>query len=74
MKLSEYIKDLQESLVEFGDLDVVYSTDEEGNGYHKLECGGGCMYVENLQDYFLEYLDYDELGEYEEPIKVFCIN
>lgn len=36
MFLSEYIKVLQEMMVEFGDTDMLYTAiDEEGNGYNK---------------------------------------
>jgi len=36
MKLKEYIKNLQEVLDEHGDIDVIYSSDDEGNYYGKV--------------------------------------
>lgn len=36
MKLSTYIKGLNEALKKHGDLDVVYAKDSEGNGYAKV--------------------------------------
>lgn len=74
MKLKEYIDELQEALNQFGNLDVIYSVDQEGNAYHELTSGGGCMYVENIDEYFLEDIAYEEIEDYEEPVKVFCIN
>lgn len=34
MKLSEYIKALQDILDSCGDLPCIYSSDEEGNSFH----------------------------------------
>ena len=36
MKLTEYIKELQDLLSEHGDLKCIYSTDDEGNGYSEV--------------------------------------
>lgn len=34
MKVSQLIKDLQELKEKFGDLDVIYAKDDEGNSYN----------------------------------------
>jgi len=36
MKLSQYIKSLQETKKKHGDLEVVYSKDDEGNAFGKI--------------------------------------
>ena len=36
MKLSEYIKRLQELKKEHGNVEVIYSMDDEGNGFQKV--------------------------------------
>jgi hypothetical protein len=36
MKLSKYIEGLQSVLKEHGDLNVVYSSDDEGNSHHSV--------------------------------------
>jgi len=36
MKLSKLINELQQTYNEFGDLDVIYSEDEEGNRYNRI--------------------------------------
>lgn len=36
MKLSVYIKQLEEFLKDNGDLEVIYSVDSEGNAFHKV--------------------------------------
>lgn len=36
MKLNDYIKHLQKLEEKHGDLEVVYSSDDEGNSYHSV--------------------------------------
>jgi len=36
MKLSKYIKELEEKLKNYGDLEVVYSVDDEGNSFNEV--------------------------------------
>lgn len=36
MKLKELIKNLQEDYEKYGNVDVIYATDEEGNGFHDV--------------------------------------
>lgn len=63
MNLSDYIKQLQKLEKEYGDLPVIYASDDEGNNYHKVEgtAGSPCQ-VENIDDYYLErvYFEDDE--------------
>lgn len=86
MKLSEKIVELQKALAEYGDIDVIYSADDEGNAYHESNYGG-CLYARTEGGelpYYIEVMDqeeYDELKqeceEYEEEfnaIIVYCIN
>lgn len=74
MKLSKYIELLQRTLDGEGDLEVVYATDEEGNSFHKVNYAGALYYFENLEDYYLEQVDVEELDEYPDAVKAFCIN
>ena len=37
VKLTKYIEKLQELLKEHGDLELIYSTDDEGNEYRRKE-------------------------------------
>ena len=74
MKLSEYIKGLQDLLKTEGDLDVVYSVDEECNGFHKVGYKPTVFYFEDLGQYYLERIDEDELEDYENPSKAICVN
>ena len=58
MILSEYIKGLQETLEEHGDLEVVYATDDGGNFHHKVNWTGTPHYFESLEpSYYLERTD-----------------
>lgn len=73
MKLQQYIEKLQELLKEHGDLELIYSTDDEGNGYEKVH------YNPSVVNYIAsdrEVIHEDDLEEYNETDyqKVICIN
>lgn len=77
MKLSEKIAELQKALAEYGDMDVIYSADDEGNEFS--QCGhGGLLYAEpgrggKLPSRDIEvYVEVDE--DCDDMIKVYCIN
>lgn len=86
MKLSEKIEELQKALAEYGDINVIYSKDNEGNEFS--QCGhGGSLYAmtENGElPYCIEVLDEDEYEEWKQEceeydeefnaIIVYCIN
>lgn len=59
MKLSNYIKYLQEALEEHSDLTVVYASDDEGNNYHSVGYTPSVAFFENLDTYHLELIDED---------------
>ena len=59
MKLKEYIQALQTVVEEnpgSGELEVIYSKDEEGNGYHKVydSDAGTLALVLDIDDYLIE--------------------
>ena len=73
MKLQQYIEKLQELLKEHGDLELIYSTDDEGNEYNTVNFNPSIVnYIES--DRCL--IDDDDLEEYNESDyqKVICIN
>lgn len=73
MKLTTYIEKLKELLQEHGDLDLIYSTDDEGNEYRKLHYDPAVVnYIES--DYCI--IHEDDLEEYNESEyqKVICVN
>ena len=73
MKLTEYIKKLQELLNEHGDLELIYAKDDEGNDYRKLHYDPGVVnYIES--DYCIIHEDDLEEWEESEYKKVICIN
>lgn len=74
MKLSKYVEHLQGVLKNEGDLEVVYSKDTEGNDFHKAIYSGCIMYFENLEDYYLEQVDVEELEDYPDHKRAYCIN
>ncbi|MFA5625801.1 MAG: hypothetical protein WC966_12255 [Bradymonadales bacterium] len=71
MKLSEYIKGLQEVFEEHGDMDCYYSVDDEGNAYQQVNYNGEIRYLkpEEQDEYQVENL-YDEEGL--EDLQEYC--
>ena len=79
MKLSRIIKDLTNIMKKYGDLECVYTIDEEGNAYHKVYYRPSIgrwseAWFEYLpeQDYLLLLEDYTVKEEDYE--RVACIN
>ena len=76
MKLSEKIEELQKALAEYGDIDVIYSKDDEGNEFS--QCGhGGILYAESRRGKLPQrnievYVEIDE--DCDDMIVVYCIN
>lgn len=73
MKLTSYIEKLQELLDEYGDLELIYSTDDEGNAYNTVN------YEPSLVNYIAsdrEVIHEDDLEEWDESEyqKVICVN
>ena len=73
MKLTKYIEKLQELLEEHGDLELIYSSDDEGNNYDKVH------YEPSIVNYIVsdrEVIHDDDLEEFNESEyqKVICIN
>jgi hypothetical protein len=64
MKLKEYVQHLHELIAlnpEALDYDVIYSADDEGNEYNKLNFKPSLMLVSNInEDRFLEILEEGE--------------
>ena len=71
--LITYIEKLQELLQEHGDLELIYSSDDEGNNYDML------AYLPSIVNYnssWKEVISDEDLEEYDvsEYKKVICIN
>lgn len=65
MKLSEYIKELQELEAQgYGEFELIYSSDSEGNNYHKVGYSPGLMMVDDLSEYYLDIIHPDDAEEY----------
>ena len=64
MKISEMIKRLEKIKKEYGDMDLVYSSDPEGNHYDEVYFGPtvGCWIAEEEEwvskDHFIEDSEY----------------
>jgi len=66
MKASELIKNLQKLIEEHGDLNLVYSTDDEGNSFDEVG------FNPSFGVYDKEEKTYRMVGE--KDVNVFCIN
>ena len=73
MKLTKYIEQLQELLREHGDLELIYSKDDEGNGYEKVHYDPS---VANYISSDREVIHDDDIDEWDESDyeKVICVN
>lgn len=66
MKLNEYIKNLQALEAKgYGELEVIYAVDDEGNAYHSVWSEPDLVMVEDLEEYFMEVIHPDVVEEYE---------
>ena len=70
MKLSEYIKHLQDILDSCGDLTCIYSSDEEGNSFHLLNQKPSYMTV-TIDNGDIEFVDLEEIDD--EPFTEVCL-
>ena len=63
MKLKEYLEKINHHINQnpkILDLEVVYSTDEEGNGYRKVVYESCIIHFENLNTHYLQASDNNE--------------
>ena len=76
MKLSKYIELLQRTLNSEGDLEVVCSDVDNDMEieFYKKEYAGGILYFEDLDDLYIQQVDVEELDEYPDTVRAFCIN
>jgi len=70
MKLSEYIKNLQQYEKEYGHLNVIYSADDEGNNFKNVIYSPSLGYYDG-EDYM--FVDEDE-DYFHEDVNCVCIN
>ena len=70
MKLSKYIKELQEILDTCGDLPCIYSSDEEGNSFH-LVTQKPTYAAAVIDDGDVEIVDLEEVDD--EPFTEVCL-
>ena len=76
MKLSKYIEHLQGVLKNEGDLEVVQSDVDNDMEieFYKKEYAGGILYFEDLDGEYIQQVDVEELDEYPDAVRAFCIN
>ena len=73
MKLSKYVKELKKLEKEgHGDLELIYSSDEEGNSFHVLDITPSVAYASDLENYYIEDIKF-KFPKSTKP-NVICIN
>lgn len=72
MKASELIIDLKALIKVYGDLDIIYATDDEGNGYDKVHYTPS-VYIFIAKDHIISKEDTIKKGEQFIPNAI-CIN
>lgn len=72
MKISEMIKNLQEFMEEYGDLDCWYAVDDEGNAYHEVYFEPSFRYVDEDGEMYIEK-DLEECAIDIEDVTPVCI-
>lgn len=69
MVLSEYINNLQQILEEHGDLEVVYSSDDEGNDFNRV------YHTPNIGHYSnREFIGINNEDDFNHDVNAVCIN
>ena len=76
MKLYKYIELLQRTLDGEGDLEVVCSDvdDDMEIEFYKKEYAGSILYFEDLDGEYVKQVDVEELDDYPDAVRAFCIN
>lgn len=76
MKLSKYVEHLQRVLKNEGDLEVVQSDVDNDMEieFYKKEYAGSILYFEDLDGGYIQQVDVEDLDDYPDAVKAFCIN
>lgn len=69
MKLNELIGNLKQIKKDYGNLEVIYAKDSEGNGFQHISFGPS---VGNFDDG--EFIQEEDLKEYGLKVNVVCVN
>lgn len=72
MKVSEMIKNLQEFIVENGDIECYYAVDDEGNAYHPVYCKPSKYYVDEDGE-VMQREDLEYYGLHMSDVEPICI-
>ena len=73
MRLTEYIAQLQRIKDEYGDLELIYAKDDEGNGYNKVNYLPTRVYYNESDREIINDYNITEYNE-SEYITVCCVN
>lgn len=79
MLLSEYIANLQQFMVDNGDMPCYYARDAEGNGYEEVSYAGTLFYITKLEhrtdDVYQDLEEFeDDWEDTEQPIAICVVN
>lgn len=77
MKLKDYIKQLKKLENKYGNVELYYSIDDEGNGYDAVKFGPGVMYIakEDIPEYGnVDPMSVHETKETKNDVPIIIIN
>ena len=74
MKISEIVEKLEKIKEEYGDLDLVYSVDDEGNAYHKVYYTATPGYWDNEYGEWINKEDEEYWEERGKKVNSVCVN
>ena len=72
--LTEYIKRLQRIHKAYGDLELIYAQDDEGNGYDTVHFFPSVGYFDGSDEFRIIDDDDDDDNDDEYPINAICMN
>lgn len=73
MKVSQMIKNLEEFMETYGDLECWYAVDDEGNDYKEVYYDPSLYYVDEEENVYgtLDDVEYNDLSE--EDVRKICL-
>lgn len=74
MKLLAYVDALEKLAGIHWDIELIHSSDDEGNSYHQVQFWPEAVYVEELEHYMEDIICEEKKVDWQNYIKVICIN
>jgi hypothetical protein len=73
MRISKMIENLQEFKAKYGDIEVWYAEDDEGNGYYKIYFEPALFYVDSDGTVYNDEEEVEYSGVNMDDVKPICV-